>query len=306
MSFSDLKRNRGKDLEKLTKEVEKLTGGGEKSQEFYYPVRDKAGNASVVLRFMPAPHGEDVPFVRLFNHGFRGPTGKWYIENSLTTIGKDDPLGKYNSELWNASQDDESPQRKQARAQKRKLNYIANVMIIKDTASPELEGTVIPFKFGKRIFDKLNDLMNPEFDDESPVNPFDFWEGANFRLVIRKVDGQTNYDKSKFDDPSALSEDDDYLEGVYNKLPSLQKYIAPDQFKSYEELEKRMNEVLGLDGDKTETKTRRRNDDEELPELKEPVRKTREAPKQEVTEESNDEDEDSLSFFRSLAEDSDD
>jgi len=249
VDFSQLKKMSGKSsLDKLTSELNKLSGAGQtdnkKDDRFWYPNVDKAGNGYAVIRFLPPPPNEDTPFVRIFEHGFQGPTGSWYIENSLTTIGKPDPVGELNNTLWNSGLDSD---KEIARKQKRKLHFISNVFVITDQQNPENEGKVFLFKYGKKIFDKLNEAMNPEFADEDALNPFDFWEGANFKLKIRNVEGYRNYDKSEFAKPSALFEDDDEMEVVWKKQHSLQEFISPSKFKSYDELKAKLNKVLGLD-----------------------------------------------------------
>lgn len=249
-SFAALKKSRNNSLERLTKEVQKFSAKTEKKEDdrFWYPEVDKGGNGYAVIRFLPASQGEDVPWVRIWNHGFKNDAnGKWYIENSLTTIGMKDPVSELNTKLWNSTTDDESPARKQVRKQKRKLSYISNILVIKDTARPENEGKVFLYRYGKKIFDKINALMNPEFEDESPVNPFDFWAGANFKLKIRLVEGYRNYDKSEFDDATPLSEDEAEIEKIWKTQYNLQSFVSPDQFKSYDELKKRLEEVLGTE-----------------------------------------------------------
>jgi hypothetical protein len=208
------------------------------------PTRDKAGNGFAIIRFLPAPKGEEMPFVRVWDHGFQGPTGLWYIENSLTTINQDDPVSEYNGKLWNSGLDSD---KEIARKQKRRLKYVANVYVIKDSGNADNEGKVFMFSFGKKIFDKLNDLMNPQFEDEAPVNPFDLLEGANFRLKIRQFEGYPNYDKSEFDAPGPLSDDEAELERVYNSEHALQELIDPKNFKSYNELKAKLYRVLALD-----------------------------------------------------------
>jgi hypothetical protein len=201
-----------------------------------------------VIRFLPpsAVDGDDaLPWVRYFDHGFKGPSGKWYIENSLTSIGHKDPVSEFNSQLWNASNDENSWQRKQARDQKRRLHYISNILVIKDPAHPENEGQVKLFKFGKKIFDKLTLAMNPEYDGDTPVNPFDLWKGANFKLRTRTVAGYPNYDQSVFEAPTALSGDDAELEKIWKSEYSLKEFLEPKNFKSYEDLKRRLEEVLG-------------------------------------------------------------
>ncbi len=247
-NFADLKKNRKSAFEKLSNDLEKLTKGNERTQDetYWKPTRDKAGNGYAVIRFLPAPPGEDVPYVRYWDHGFQGPTGKWYIENSLTSIGQEDPVAQFNGKLWAASSDDESPERKQARKQKRRQHFVSNIKVIKDAAAPENEGKVFKYKYGKKIFNKLNEKMNPEFEDESPMNPFDPWEGANFKLKIRMVEGYPNYDKSEFDEPSPLSDNDKEIENIWRECHSLQAILSADNFKSYDELKRKLDSVLGL------------------------------------------------------------
>jgi len=245
-SFSQLKSSRKSSLEKLTGELTKMQSGSQQSngpdERFWTPTVDKMGNGVAVIRFLPAPKDEDVPFVRIFSHGFKGPTGSWYIENSRTTIGESDPVSDLNTKLWNSGIESDKDL---ARDQKRKLHFISNILVVKDPSNPENEGKVFLYKYGKKIFDKLNDLMNPAFDDEEPVNPFDFWEGANFRLKIRQVDGYRNYDKSDFDTSSSVSDDDSELENIWNLQYSLQEFVDPKNFKSYEELQNKLDRVLG-------------------------------------------------------------
>ena len=253
-NFATLKKS-SMSLDRLAKEIEKMNAPAtsEKNGEdnrFWKLERDKSGNGSAVIRFLPsaAVDGEDsLPWVRVFDHGFKGPTGKWYIEKSLTTLNQKDPVSEYNSKLWNESTDDNSPQRKQARAQKRRLQYISNILVVSDPKNPENEGKVFLFKYGKKIFDKITLLTNPQFEGDDPVNPFDFWRGANFKIRIRTVDGYPNYDQSVFAEPSAVSDNDSELEKIWKSQHSLKEFVAPSSFKSYEELKKRLDEVLGLD-----------------------------------------------------------
>ena len=244
MSFANMKKNRNKSLESLIKETEKINSpsfGNGDDDRFWRTALDKSGNGYAVIRFLPAPTGEDVPWVRTFNHGFQGPGG-WYIENSLTTLGQKDPVSEYNTSLWNSGIE---ANKDIARKQKRRLTYISNIYIVKDPSNPENEGTVRLFKYGKKIFDKVNDMMNPSFEDETPVNPFDFWEGANFKMKIRKVDGFSNYDKSEFDNPAPLLEDDDKMEEIWKTQHSLQEFLAPEHFKSYNDLKVKLDKILG-------------------------------------------------------------
>jgi hypothetical protein len=246
MSFESLKKQSslGSLTQKLVKEVEKMsaTTSGGADDRLWKPEMGKDGVGSAVIRFLPAPEGEELPWAKMYSHAFQGPGG-WYIENSLTTIGQKDPLGEYNRELWNTGSE---TNKEIVRKQKRKLNYYSNIYVVKDPANPQNEGKVFLFKYGKKIFDKIMEAMQPEFEDETPINPFDFWQGANFKLKIVKKDGYWNYDKSEFDRVAPLLDDDDALESIWKKQYSLAAITAPDQFKSYGELERRMNMVLGV------------------------------------------------------------
>ena len=245
MSFADMKKQRKSNLSSLIKESEKISNPntfGEVDERYWRPELDKSGNGYSIIRFLPAPTDEDLPWARMWNHGFQGPGG-WYIENSLTTQGKKDPVSEYNSRLWNSGIE---ANKEVARKQKRRLNYTSNVYIVKDPANPQNEGQVRLYRYGKKIFDKINDLMNPEFEDETPVNPFDLWEGANFKMKIRKVEGFSNYDKSEFDTPVALLEDDNKMEEIWNSEHSLKEIVSDDKFKTFDELKEKLDRVLGL------------------------------------------------------------
>jgi|TARA_B100001093_G_scaffold31806_2_gene27492 hypothetical protein len=245
-NFASLKKNRTKSLDTLNAQLDKISTKSYQDPnegKFWKPTRDKAGNGFAIIRFLPACENEEMPFVRIWDHGFQGPTGLWYIENSLTTINQDDPVSEYNSKLWNSGIDADKDQ---ARKQKRRLKYTSNIYVVKDPANPDNEGKVFMYSFGKKIFDKLNDLMNPTFEDEEPVNPFDLWEGANFRLKIRKFEGYPNYDKSEFDSPTPLLDDDEALEGVWKQEHSLQALVEPSNFKAYDELKTKLFRVLDL------------------------------------------------------------
>jgi hypothetical protein len=250
-SFANLKRS-SNSFEKLKKAVESTTqaseAGSKEDTRFWQPEVDKAGNGMAVIRFLPAPQvdGDDaLPWVRVFSHGFQGPGG-WYIDNCLTTINEKCPACEHNNTLWNSGIE---ANKDIARKQKRKLSYIANVLIVSDPANKDNEGQIRLFKFGKKIFDKITEAMNPEFEDEKPINPFDFWEGANFKLKIRNVEGYRNYDKSEFAEKSALFDgDDDKLEELWKKEHGLKEFVEKKQFKSYEQLKTRLDKVLGFDG----------------------------------------------------------
>lgn len=243
-TFADLKRSGSNSLDRLTSELEKLaapSGNSNKDERLWQPTVDKAGNGYAVIRFLPAPPSEDMPFVRMWSHGFQG-TGGWYIENSLSTIGKPDPVGEMNSKLWNSGIDSDKVT---VRKQKRQLSFFSNIYVVKDPSNPESEGKVFLFKYGKKIFDKINDVMNPQFPDEKPVNPFDLWTGANFNLKIRKIEGYRNYDKSEFSSAGPLLEDDDAMEKIWQSEYPLAEIVDPKNFKSYSDLKNRLNKVLG-------------------------------------------------------------
>lgn len=245
MSFQDLKKSRS-GFDTLQKSLE--TSGGNNTQKSFADDRfwkiemDKSGNGYAEIRFLPAPTGEDMPWVQYWDHGFQGPGG-WYIEKSLTTLNKQDPVSEYNTELWNSGVE---ANKDIARKQKRRLHYVSNIYVVSDPAHPENEGKVFLYRYGKKIFEMLKDKMQPQFEDETPVNPFDLWEGANFKIKLRKVDGFWNYDKSEFSAAAPLFDNDDQLEATWNSQHSLQGVIAPDQFKSYDELKEKLDRVLGL------------------------------------------------------------
>jgi hypothetical protein len=299
-SFADLKRARKTSLESLISETNKLNNPGDNqdrnSDNFWKPTVDKAGNGYAVIRLLPAPAGEDLPWVRVFNHGFQGPGG-WYIEDSLTTIGKKDPVSEHNSMLWNSGIESNKDI---VRKQKRRLNYITNIYVVSDPSAPENEGKVFLYKFGKKIFDKINDMMNPQFQDEQPVNPFDLWEGANFKLKIRQVEGYRNYDKSEFDRPEALMDDDNQMEAIWKSQHSLAEFVNPNNFKSYDEHQAKLNRVLGLDGG---TSQGNREGIAQSVEDIEPAPMPRAAPAPAAPAMAADDDDDSMSFFEQLAND---
>ena len=315
MSFANLKKQSslGSLTEKLVKQVEKMsTTSSGADERLWKPEVDKTGNGFAVLRFLPAPDGEDLPWAKMYSHAFQG-NGGWYIENSLTTIGGKDPLGEYNRELWSTGSE---TNKEIVRKQKRKLNYYSNIYVVKDPTNPSNEGKVFLFKYGKKIFDKIMEAMQPEFEDESPINPFDFWVGANFKLKIVKKDGYWNYDKSEFDRVSPLLDDDDAMEAIWKKEYSLTAITAPDQFKSYEELERRMNMVLGLSNTSSPTQSRAVVEQEDqyesynqpvnretkvLEELEQSYARSKSPTLPTVTAVDEDED-DALSYFQKLAE----
>lgn len=308
-SFAALKQARSKEFDKLNSQLQSMSTNAPSGDDEYWKLEvDKAGNGYAVLRFLPAPQGEDMPFVRIWDHGFQGPGG-WYIENSLTTIGQDDPVSEFNSKLWNSGIESDKDT---ARKQKRRLGFHANVYVVKDPANPQNEGKVFKYKFGKKIFDKLNDLMNPQFEDEEAINPFDFWAGADFKLKARNVEGYRNYDKSEFADPGVLTKpdgspmSDEELEEIWNKQYSLQEIIDPKNFKSYEELKTKLYKVLALDGGSYAPTTTAEDDGpaemDFTPKFKESApRSMDETPS--PSSFATDDDDDDLSFFKNLADD---
>ena len=318
MSFANLKKQSslGSLTAKLVKEVEKSNNGGSggADERFWKPEMDKSGVGSAVIRFLPAPEGEDLPWVKLYSHAFQGPGG-WYIENSLTTLGQKDPVSEYNTMLWNNGTD---AGKDAARKQKRKLTYIANIYVVKDPANPANEGRVMLYKFGKKIFDKITAAMQPEFEDEEAIDPFDFWQGANFKLKAKNVAGYRNYDSSEFARQDALLEDDDAMEAIWKKEYSLEEFVAADQFKSYDDLKKRLDYVLGIKGTpkfqdqetvEEEEDFRRQNRGESNPmpqSMKEELNSLSSSSggfnDPDITPSSNDDD-DTLSYFAALAND---
>lgn len=294
MSFANLKQNRDQ-ISKLIQAADQAGGGEKKSyadDRIWKPTVDKAGNGYAILRFLPAAEGQELPWVRYWDHGFKGPTGLWYIENSLTSIGQPDPVGELNSRLWNSGVESDKDK---ARDQKRRLHYVTNVLVVQDPSNPANEGKVMLYKFGKKIFDKIMDSMQPEFADENPVNPFDFWEGADFKLKIRNVEGYRNYDKSEFSSPSSLHDGDDAkLEAVYNQLHDLSEFTDPKNYKTYDELKAKLARVLGEEavsaGAPTVVQMNQMN--EPAPSPMEPVT---------AEEVATNDDDDTMSYFARLA-----
>ena len=289
-SFANLKRQSG-NLDKLTKAIEALSAGtdaADSRDNFWKPEIDKAGNGMATIRFLPASPGDGddaLPWVKLFSHGFQGPGG-WLIDNCLTTKNQQCPVCEHNNRLWNSGIE---ANKEIVRKQKRKLNYVANIYVVSDPKHPENEGKVFLFKFGKKIFDKLNEAMNPQFEDETPINPFDLWKGANFKLKIRKVEGYQNYDKSEFESASPLSTDDDELEKIWKMEHTLKELVEDKQFKSYDDMKARLDKVLGLNGEVAPAKTT--------------VEQMRSAPKVSQTDLDIATEDDDMAYFSKLAED---
>jgi len=299
MDFQSLKKNRQTVFANLSSEFNKLnsTTNSQDDDRFWKPEVDKAGNGYAIIRFLPAPANEDVPFVRVWDHGFQGPGG-WYIEKSLTTLGQKDPVSEHNAMLWNSGIESNKDL---VRKQKRRLSYYSNIYIVKDPAHPENEGKVFLFKYGKKIFEKLNEAMSPKFEDEKPINPFDLWGGANFKLKIRNLEGYRNYDKSEFDSSVPLSDDDEEMEKIWKREHALSEFVDPKNFKSYDELKDKLYRVLGLAGGAPRPKTTADNApwDEDEPQKPAPSIKTSSPKAPALVVEDEDED---LDFFKKLAE----
>ena len=298
MSFSDLKKQSklGSLTSKLVKEVEKMNTASGGDDRLWKPEVDKSGNGYAVVRFLPAPDKEDIPWVKMYSHAFQGPGG-WYMENSLTTLGSKDPVSEHNSRLWNSGVDSD---KEIARKQKRKLSYYANIYVVKDPANPSNEGGVFLYKFGKKIFDKIQEAMQPEFEDENAINPFDFWQGADFKIKIKKVAGFWNYDSSEFAAPSPLLDDDEALEAVWKKEYSLQELVSTSQFKSYDDLKTRLDYVLGAKRSTpvVEEEDTSRGELEELSVSRAPTR----TPVAAGAGTGDQDEDDALSYFQKLAE----
>jgi len=301
MDFENLKNSQS-NFDKLTKQIESnlnpednaKTKNKYQDDRLWKPELDKTGNGYAVLRFLPAPQTEEMPWARVWSHAFQGPGG-WYIENSLTTLGQKDPVSEENTILWNTGVDSD---KEIARKRKRKLSYYSNVYVVSDPKHPENEGKVFLFKFGKKIFDKITEAMQPAFEDEKAINPFDFWTGANFKLKIRKVDGFWNYDKSEFEAVSPVTTDDEAIKGIWNKQYPLKPFLEAANFKSYDELKEKYNRVVA--GSKnTETAS-----EIDLPPITSSVAATSVATASvQSNEASSGEDDDTLSYFSKLAED---
>ena len=293
MSLDTLRRSNS--LDKLLNAVKEDSAPQEKKsykdERLWKPELDKSGNGYAVIRFLPSVEGEDLPWAKVWNHAFQGPTGQWYIENSLTTLGQKDPVSEYNSKLWNSGVESD---KEIARKQKRKLQYFSNILVVSDSKHPENEGKVFLFRFGKKIFDKLMAAMQPEFEDESPINPFDFWEGANFKLKIRKVDGFWNYDKSEFEAPSPIADDDAKVEEIWKSQYPLAEFTASTNFKSYDELSTRFHAVIS--GTTTVGNVSEQIADEPIAT---PVVDTKEV--EASTPQQEGDDEDTMEYFQKLA-----
>jgi hypothetical protein len=298
MNFADLKKKSKSNLDNLVAELEKMSSGGNKYQDDRFwsvPMDEKTGNGTALIRFLPAGKNDKLPWVTVYSHSFQGPGG-WYIENSLTTIGQQDPIGEKNTELWATGIE---ANKEIVRKRKRKQQYISNIYVISDPKNPQNEGKVMLFKYGKKIFEKIQEAMKPVFEGEKAVDPFDFWQGSNFRLKIKKVDGYPNYENSSFEAQAPfLDGDDENLEKVWNSLYTLNEFTDPKNFKTYEELKARLDKVLG-----SKPATPKRQEDV-LPTKSSPKMETKKSEEDDLPWKAaeTDEEDDSLDFFRKLAE----
>jgi hypothetical protein len=299
MSFANLKRTRGQ-IDKLVAAAESA-GGAKKSytdERIWKPTVDKANNGYAVIRFLPAGENNEIPWTQFWDHGFKGPSGQWYIEKSLSSIGQSDPVGELNSQLWNSGIESDKDV---ARRQKRRLHYVSNIYVVNDPGNPDNEGKVFLFQYGKKIFDKIMDAMQPQYEDEEALDPFNLWEGANFKLKIRDVEGYRNYDKSEFARPSPLADNDEALEKIYNSMHDLNEFTDPKNYKSYDELKARLMAVLGEGASAGSPTIKQENQlGEELPPRQ---MKSQEASSaEEISFNSDaDGDDDTMSYFASLA-----
>ena len=303
MSFADLKRNRT-DLSKLVAQAQETSGATQTQRQsddprFWMPTRDKAGNGYAVIRFLPGDAAAATPWIRYWDHAFKGPTGQWYIEKSLTSIGQQDPLSELNSKMWNSGVESDKTI---VRQRKRNLRYVANVLIVSDPSAPENEGQVKLYRFGKKIFDKIMDSMQPQFPDEKPVNPFDMWEGADFTVKIRKVEGYPNYDASSFKAPAAVPGSDQELEELYNKQHDLNEWGDPKNYKTYDELKSRLAMVLGEQAPRTMKQEASLELDDAVPDFpKADAPAPQAAPEPAVSTAESTSDDDTMSYFAKLA-----
>lgn len=301
MAFKDLKK-RTNALQELQKKIEDDNKPSyAKDERIWSPTRDKAGNGFAIIRFLPAHDEEDMPFVKLYSHGFQDKGG-WYIENSLTTLGQKDPCGQMNSADW-ATGDEEL--RNIVRKRSRKTNYYSNIYVVKDAGNPENEGKVFIFRYGTKIFEKIMDMVNGnEVEGRKAVNVFNMWEGANFELRVKKVAGYPNYDSSTFSAPGVLENfDDGQLESIYNREHKLQPLVAPDQFKTFDELQDRLDIVLGLKSAPAKGSSTAKKETvsiDEKPVFAKPPLAADDDDDESTEETTSDDDDESLSYFQSL------
>ena len=308
MDLNTLRNQRNTDFGAIASAFDKVANPQSDSRSFeddriWKLEADKAGNGTAVIRFLPRTEGDELPWVKVFSHGFQGPTGRWYIENSLSTLGENDPVGELNSKLWNSGSE---ANKEIARKQKRRLHFYSNILVISDPKHPENEGKVMLFKYGKKIFDKIMNKARPTFEDEKPVNVFDLWEGANFKLRMRKVEGYPNYDESTFSDPAPIKPTDEEILAIVNKQYKLSEFLDRKNFKSYEELKTKLDSVLSGDGQYNTTASDLTNEPLPVAEARQPQAAPAPTfqsapPPVSKAPEINDDDEDVMSFFQKIA-----
>ena len=318
MNIEQLRKLRNTDFAKISSEFEKIVNPEAKGygdNRFWKMEVDKAGNGTATIRFLTRTvkiiDGKDVvdelPWTRVFNHGFQGPTGRWFIEDCPTTIGQPCPACEQNGVLWNSGIEAD---KEVARKQKRKLSYVANVYIVSDPKHPENEGKVFLFKFGKKIFDKIMDKARPTFEDEDPVNVFDLWTGADFKLRQRKVEGYPNYDQSVFLEPSPIAESEEEILAIVNQQYLLKDFTDPSKFKSYDELSKKLETVLN--GKASNPVRDAVEDEDDIPQVRQErpvaseskkVSNTKVSVARSEPDLSGDDDDDTMQYFRNLVND---
>ena len=308
--FASLKKNSQGSIDRLSAEIQKLSSKQSYDDDRMWSLtRDKSDNGYAVIRFLPPVEGEDIPWVRVFSHGFQGKGG-WLIENCPTTIsGKKCPICEANNELWNSGLE---ANKQIARDRKRKLSYISNILVVSDPANPSNDGKVFLYKFGKKIFDKLQEAMNPTAPDEPKYNPFDLWKGANFKLKSHRESGFVSYEKSAFQPQSALFDGEEKrLEALWKTQYPLLPFVAPDQFKSYEELSSRLVSVLK--GGVAEGAATRAEEAKPESDFRTKMRAADESPFDPTPKKNAapakvakaDDDDDAMAYFKRLAEDDD-
>jgi hypothetical protein len=304
MDLNALRASRNQDFGAIASAFDKTANGNSyEDNRFWKLEKDKAGNGTAVIRFLPRTEGDELPWIKIFSHGFKGPSGRWYIENSLTTLGKDDPVSELNSQLWNSGSD---ANKEVARTQKRRLHYVSNILVISDPKHPENEGKVFLFKYGKKIFDKIMNKARPTFEDEKPVNVFDLWDGANFKLRMRTVEGYPNYDESTFSDPTPVKSTDEEILAVVNSQYKLSEELDPKNFKTYEELKSKLESVLSGEGGNIPSAEHMTSDPLPVMEARQPVAASAPsfastaAPVSKMPE-INDDEEDVMDFFKKIA-----
>jgi len=312
MDINTLRNSRNQDFGSISSAFDKIANPSSEQRSFednrfWKLEKDKAGNGSAVIRFLPRVEGDELPWVKIFSHGFKGPTGRWYIENSLTTFGENDPVGELNTRLWNESTDDNSPGRKQARDQKRRLGFISNILVVSDPKHPENEGKVFLFRYGKKIFDKIMNKAKPTFEDERPVNVFDLWEGANFKLRMRNVEGYPNYDESVFAEPAPVAPSDEQILAVVNSQHKLSEFLDRKNFKTYDELKAKLESVLSGDAAPTQTAAQMAADPvpvaqpRQFAETPAPTFTSAPAPSAKIPEINDGDDDDMMAMFQRIA-----